>query len=213
MLLVGLTGGLASGKTTIARMFEKLGATILDADVLAREVVQAPKPAWKMIVKTFGDSILTAQQNLNREALAKIVFRSPRKLKKLTDIIYPHVAREQARRTREIHLTTPHAVVIYDAAMLIEAQAHKRMDQIIVVKADRATQIARACRRGRLTKAETIRRLQNQMPFREKLRYADHVIDGTLPLRQLRAVVRNLYEEFREQACEHNLAPRWKQAT
>ena len=180
MLLVGLTGGLASGKTTIARLFEQLGAHIINADVLARQVVQARKPAWKMIVKVFGKTILTAQQTLNREALAEIVFQTPSKLKELTDIIYPHVAREQARQTREIRFTIPNAVIIYDAAMLIEAQAHTRMDKVIVVKAARTTQIARARRRGGLTKAETVRRLRHQMPLGEKLRHADYVIDNQL---------------------------------
>ncbi|UCE62981.1 MAG: dephospho-CoA kinase [Nitrospirota bacterium] len=202
MLLVGLTGGLGSGKTTIARMFEQLGAHIIDADALAREVVKAGNPALKMIVKGFGDSILTAQQTLNREALAKIVFQHPGKLKRLTDILYPHIARAQARRTRGIRLRDPNAVIVYDAAMLIEAQAHKRMDKVIVVRTDRDTQIARASQRDGLTKAEIVRRLRHQMPLREKLRYADIVIDGTVSLKQLRAVVRALYEDFHKQACQ-----------
>ena len=202
MLLVGLTGGLASGKTTMARLFEQLGAHIIEADVLARQVVEAGKPAWKMIVKVFGKSILTDQQNLNRAILADIVFQNPSKLKKLTDIIYPYVAKEQARRTRQIQRTNPNAVIIYDAPMLIEARAHTRMDKVIVVKADRATQIARARRRGGLNKAEAERRLRHQMPLREKLRYADYVIDGTLPVRRLRTVVRDLYKDFFGQACQ-----------
>ena len=208
MLLVGLTGGLGSGKTTIARMFEQLGAHIIDADALAREVVKAGKPALKMIVKGFGDSILTAQQTLNREALAKIVFQNPGKLKRLTNILYPHIARAQARRTREIRLRDSHAVIVYDAAMLIEAQAHTRMDKVIVVRADRDTQIARASQRDELTKAETIRRLRHQMPLRDKLRYADFVIDGTMSLKHLRVVVRDFYEDFHKQACQPQQSPR-----
>ena len=212
MLLVGLTGGLGSGKTTIARMFEQLGAHIIDADALAREVVKAGEPALKKIVKGFGDSILTAQKRLDREALAKIVFQNPGKLKRLTHILYPHIARAQARRTREIRLRDSHAVIVYDAAMLIEAQAHKRMDKVIVVRADRDTQIARASQRDELTKAETIRRLRHQMPFRKKLRYADIVIDGTLPVKQLRPLVRDLYEEFRKLACQSPKGPHKKLA-
>lgn len=212
MLLVGLTGGLGSGKTTVARMFAQLGAHIIDADALAREVVKAGNPALKMIVKVFGDSILTAQQTLNREALAKIVFQTPGKLKRLTSILYPHIGRAQAHRTREIQLRNPNAVIIYDAAMLIEAQAHKRMDKVIVVRADRTTQIARASQRDGLTKAETVRRLQHQMPIRKKLRYADYVLDGTLPLKRLRAVVRDLYEDFSKQACQPKRAPQRRRA-
>lgn len=202
MLLVGLTGGLGSGKTTIARMFNQLGAHIIDADLLAREVVKVGKPAFKMIIKVFGDSILTAQHTLNREALAKIVFQNPGKLKRLTNILYPYIAQAQTRRTREIRRRNPHAVIIYDAAMLIEAQAHKRMDKVIVVHADRTTQITRASQRDGLSRAETIRRLRYQMPLRKQLRFADIVIDGTMSLKQLRAVVQDLYEDFRKQACE-----------
>ena len=207
MLLVGLTGGLGSGKTTIAGMFEQLGAHIIDADALAREVVKVGKPALKMIAKEFGNSILTPQQTLSRKALAKVVFQTPGKLKRLTDILHPYIARAQARRTREICLRDPNAVIIYDAAMLIEAQAHKRMDMVIVVRTDRDTQIARASKRDGLTKAETIRRLRHQMPLRDKLRYADIVIDGTASLKQLRAVVCVLYEDFRKQACQSKRAP------
>ena len=111
------------------------------------------------------------------------------------------------RRAREIHLKNPHAVIIYDAAMLIESQAYKRMDKVIVIRADRATQIARASQRDGLTKAETVRRLRYQMPIREKLRYADYVIDGTLPLNQLETVVRELYEDFRKQARQPKKPP------
>ena len=200
MLLVGLTGGLASGKTTIARIFKSYGAKVIDADDLAREVTQKGRPAWKAIVKSFGKSILSPEGTIDRSSLANIVFRNSAKLKKLTGIIYPQVAREQARLVRQFKLTDPKAVIIYDAAMLIEAQAHQRMDQIIVVKANQATQITRACRRSGLTKADALRRIHNQMPIREKLRYADYVIDGTLPLRQLRSTVKTLYTLFHKQA-------------
>ena len=200
MLLVGLTGGLASGKTTISRMFQSYGAKVIDADDLAREVTKKGRPAWKAIVKSFGKSILTSEQTIDRSRLAKIVFQDSARLRRLTGIIYPRVAREQARRVRHIKLTDPHAVVIYDAAMLIEAQAHRRMDQIIVVTANRTTQVTRACRRSGFTKAEALRRIRHQMPMREKLRYADHIIDGTLPLRQLRSTVKTLYTLFHTQA-------------
>ena len=205
MLLVGLTGGLASGKTTIARIFKSYGAKIIDADDLAREVTQKGRPAWKAIVKSFGKSILSSEQTIDRSSLAKIVFQDSAKLKRLTGIIYPRVAKEQARLVRQFKLTDPHAVIIYDAAMLIEAQAHQRMDQIIVVKANRATQLSRACRRSGLTKADALRRIQNQMPIREKLPYADYIIDGTVPLRQLRSPVKTLYTLFCKQAkCSVN---------
>ncbi|RMH34109.1 MAG: dephospho-CoA kinase [Nitrospirae bacterium] len=200
MLVVGITGGLATGKTTVAEMFKACSAYVIDADVLARQVVEPGKPAWREIVRRFGPGILNPDKTLDRAALAQIVFRDPRKLKALTDIIHPRVARAQAQLVKDIAQHDPSAVVVYDAALLIEAGAHRRMDKIIVVKADRATQIARACRRNGLSKRQAERRIRNQMPLRQKLRYADYVIDGTLPLSQLRRIVKNLYRRFKQEA-------------
>ncbi len=200
MLMVGLTGGLASGKTTIAQLFQHYGAKIIDADELTREVVKPRRVAWKDIVQTFGQAVLTDQHSLNRTLLAKIVFGQPKKLKQLTNILYPRVAREQARLTRRIYLEDPDAVIIYDAAMLIESGAYTRMDQVIVVKTNLRTQIQRACQRDGMSKVEATRRMKHQMPLRKKLRYADHVIDGELSQRQLRPLVRNLYKQFQSQA-------------
>lgn len=200
MLVVGVTGGLATGKTTVARMFKACGAYVIDADVLARQVVEPGKPAWREIVRQFGPTVLNPDNTLNREALATIVFQNPQKLKVLTDIIHPRVARAQAQLVKEIAKKDPSAVIVYDAALLIEAGAHRRMDKILVVKADRATQIARACRRNGMSKRQVERRIRNQMPLRQKLRYADYVIDGTLPLPQLRRVVKTLYRTFQQEA-------------
>ena len=199
MVLVGLTGGLGAGKTTIAGLFHDCGATIIDADLLAREVVQPGKPAWKEIKKQFGAKILRSDSTLNRQALAQVVFQNPKKLKILQGIIHPRVARVQASLTKSITLANPQAVIIYDAALLIEAKAHLRMDYIIVVKADRATQIARVCKRDGLTKTEALRRISQQMPLREKLRYADTVLDGTWPRSRLRPIVQSLYRNYQNE--------------
>ncbi len=200
MIIIGLTGGLASGKSTIAQLFQQFGAKIIDADILTREVVQPRRAAWKDIRRTFGQEILTDQQTVNRAALAKIVFTHPRKLKELTRILFPRVAREQARLTRQMSQENPEVVIIYDAAMLIESGAYRRMDQVILVQSNQRTQVLRACQRTGMTKAEAIRRIQNQMPLREKIPYADHLIDGTLPILQLRPIIKQLYKSFHSQA-------------
>lgn len=196
MLLVGLTGGLASGKTTIAKAFQQLGAHVIDADVLARQVVEPGNPAWKDIVKCFGKAILRKDGTLDREALAELAFKKRANLRRLQDIIHPRVARAQARHTRAIAAQDPKAIIIYDAAMLIEAGAHKRMDRVIVVDTDRATQIRRACRRGNMTKNQARLRIEQQLPLSKKRQDADYVIKGTLPPKKLRETVRKLYQEF-----------------
>jgi dephospho-CoA kinase len=194
MIVVGLTGGVATGKSTVAKMLQRCGAHVIDADVLARQVVEPDKPAWREIVATFGRKVLRSDRSLNRAALARIVFRHPGKLRRLGAIIHPRVAREQARLTRAIGRHHPHAVVIYDAPVLIEAGAHERMDALVVVTADRATQINRLRRRNGLSRAEALRRIRSQMALPRKVRLADHVLDGTRPLDSLRQDVRRLYD-------------------
>lgn len=200
MILVGLTGGLATGKSTVSRLFQQCGAIVLDADVLARQVVQPGKPAWRDIVRTFGKGVLRADRTLNRAALAKIVFHHQAKLRRLSAIVHPRIAREQARLTREIAKKDPHAVVIYDVPLLFEAGVHKRVDRTIVVTADRETQIARLLKRNGFTRAEALRRLRTQMPLREKVKRADYVLDGSLPLLRLRAAVHALFQTLTAQS-------------
>jgi dephospho-CoA kinase len=200
MVLVGLTGGLGAGKTTIAGLFQDCGAQVIDADQLTRDVAKPGKPAWKEIKRQFGNRVFHSDKTLNRQALAQVVFHKPKKLKVLQNILHPRVAREQATRTKLIGKTFPQAVIIYDAALLIEAGAHRRMDHVIVVKADRSTQISRVCHRDGLTKTEALSRIRQQMPLRQKLQYADTILDGTWTRPQLRPVVKSLYRTYQKEA-------------
>ncbi len=197
MPLVGLTGGLATGKSTVARLFQDCGAVLIDADVLARRAVEPSKPAWRDLVRTFGGRVLHPDRTLDRAALARIVFRTRAHLRKLNAIVHPRVAREQARLTREIRRRDPKAVILYDAPVLIEAGAHRRMDRLIVVTADQPTQIARLRRRNHLTRAEALCRIRTQLPLADKRRLADYVIDGTLPRKHLARQVNGIYSELR----------------
>nr|MBI3613770.1 dephospho-CoA kinase [Nitrospirota bacterium] len=193
MILVGLTGGLATGKSTVARLFQDCGAHVIHADDLAHQAVQPGKPAWKDVVRTFGKGVLLADRSLNRDALARIVFRNPAKRRRLNAIVHPRVAREQARLSREIATKHPHAVIIYDVPLLFEAGVDTRVDKIIVVTADRATQIKRLLSRNGLTKTEALRRIRAQMPLSRKISLADEVLDGTRPRAKLRRDVGRIY--------------------
>lgn len=201
MILVGITGGLASGKTTVAGLFQECGAFVIQADQLARTVVEPGKTAWKEIVQTFGSRVLQADRTLDRTALANMVFQNPQKLSALNRIVHPRVAREQVRQTNAIARQHPNAVIIYDAALLIEARAHERMDRIIVVTANQPIQIQRARQRDGLTKRETLARIRAQLPLRTKRRFADYILNGTLPIARLRPQVRQLYQEFLQEAA------------
>lgn len=196
MILVGLTGGVATGKSTVAAMFERCGAVLIDADQLARVVVEPGKPAWREIIQTFGKGVLNSDRTLDRQRIGGIVFRSPGKLKQLERIIHPRVAREQQRLTREAAKRNPKAVVVYDVPLLFEAGIDKRVDITIVVTADRETQIARLKKRNGLSRAEALRRIKSQMPLAEKRRLADHVIDGTSKRTDLLRHIKALHKQF-----------------
>jgi dephospho-CoA kinase len=200
MILVGLTGGVACGKSSVARLFQDCGAILIDADVLARMVVERGKPALKDIARVFGKKTFQPDGTLNRPVLGKIVFGSSAKLKKLNAIVHPRVAREQTKLTRSIETQEPQTVVIYDAPVLIEAGAHKRMDKIIVVSADEKTQVKRLHNRNHLSRAEALRRIKIQMPLAKKITLADYVIDGTLSYEQTKHEVERIYEELKKLA-------------
>jgi dephospho-CoA kinase len=206
MILVGLTGGVATGKTTVAKMFKRHGAVVVDADVLARQVVEPDKPAWREIVRTFGPHILNADRTLNRHALGQLVFGNRAKLRRLEHIIHPRVARLQAKLTRAAAKKNPKAVAIYDVPLLFEAGVDKRMDKIIVVTADETTQIRRLRNRSYLSRAQALCRINSQMPIGKKIKLADYLIDGTLPLSQVRKQVGQLYRELKGISCKDRLS-------
>ena len=197
MILIGLTGGVATGKSTVAKMFKQCGAVVIDADQLARDVVKPGKPAWREIVTLFGKTVLNQDRSLNRQALGSIVFRNRTKRRQLERIIHPRVAREQQRLVRRVAKRKPHAVVIYEVPLLFEAGVDKRVDKIIVVTADRETQIVRLTKRNSLSRAEALRRIRSQMPLAKKIQQMDHVLNGTLPRPSLRKQVGQLFKSLR----------------
>ena len=200
MILVGLTGGLATGKSTVAKLFKQCGAVVIDADKLSRDAVKPGKPAWRHIVKTFGKDMLNPDRTINRRALGAIVFRHPAKRRALERIIHPRVAREQVRLARLAARKDPKAVVIYDVPLLFEAGIDKRVDHTIVVTASRETQVSRLKKRDGLTRAEALRRIKSQIPLSKKAHRADSVLNGTSTRFSLKKQVCKLYRVLRQQA-------------
>ena len=197
MMLVGLTGGVATGKSTVAKMFGQCGAIVIDADELAREVVQPGKPAWREIVRTFGRGILHPDRTIDRHALGAIVFHDKKNLRRLERIIHPRVAREQTKLAKRAEKNDSKAIVIYDVPLLFEAGIDKRVDKIIVVTADRDTQIARLRKRNGLSRSEALRRIRNQLPLAKKRRLAHYILDGTKDRKRLGREVFTLLEDLR----------------
>lgn len=196
-MVVGLTGGIATGKSTVARLFVECGAHLVDADILAREAVVPGRPAYDQIVAAFGHDMRRAEGTLDRERLGKVVFEDPTKLALLNAIVHPHVVHEQERLCRIIARKDPKAIIVYDAALLIETGAHRHTSKIIVVTADEETQLQRLRSRNGLSEDEARKRIHAQMPLADKVKLAHYVLDGTLPIDQLRQDVKRIYEEVR----------------
>ena len=179
MLLVGLTGGIATGKSLVSEILRGLGTYIIDADKIAREVVEPQKPAWLEIVEFFGKDIINKDRTINRKRLGEIVFNDPLKKRKLEEIVHPRVIEEENRMLKEYLKIKPDGIVIIDAALLIEAGSHKRVDKLIVVYADKETQTKRLMERDGLSRTDAEKRIASQMPLDEKVKMADFVIDNS----------------------------------
>lgn len=179
MLIIGLTGGIASGKSTVAAMLVEKGAYLLDADQLAKEAVAPDRPAWQDIVNWLGESILLPDRQLDRVRLAEIVFNDQDKLKKLNQIVHPWVGRRFMELSEEIRAKDPGAVVVYDIPLLIEAGMQGMVNLILLVYVPRDVQIARLQQRDGINYREAEARLKAQKPLAEKKKHADVIIDNS----------------------------------
>src|SRR4030042_4211619 len=133
MLVIGLTGGVASGKTTVSEVLREEGAILIDADQIARELVQPQTPAWQELVKAFGNGILDRDGSIHRQKLASLIFSNPRQRSLLDRILHPRIKEEIGRRLKGIKQRDPEAIVVIDAPLLIETGGHREMDKVIVV--------------------------------------------------------------------------------
>jgi len=200
MILVGLTGGIGSGKSLVAQIFKRLGACLIDADELAHQAIAPGTYAYQAIRDTFGPEILKDDQTVDRQRLGEIVFEDAEKRQWLNSIVHPKVFIEQERLTKEITEKDPKAVIIFDVALLIETRAHELMDKVILVTVDRRTQIKRLMERDGLSREEARKRIASQAPTSQKKRYADYLIDGTRPLEVVEREVEKIYEELKSLA-------------
>ena len=177
-LLVGLTGGLATGKSTVSDMLRALGCVVLDADVLAREVVEPGQPALAAIAREFGPEVLQADGTLDRKRLGAIVFADPERRKQLEALTHPAIRDRYLARLAELESQGFEGIVVWDAPVMIEAGGYRHMDRLVVVVTDAATQRARALGRDG-DRADAERKIASQMSLAEKARLADHVIDNS----------------------------------
>jgi dephospho-CoA kinase len=197
MLVVGLTGGIASGKTTVSQILRQEGAILIDADQIARELVQPRTPTWSELIRVFGKEILEADESINRKTLAATVFSNHQKRRLLEEILHPQIRNEIDRRVEEIRKKDPEAVVVVDAALLVETGAYRRMDKLIVVTATEAQQIERLRKRTGATQEEAKRIISSQMALEEKVNVADFIIRNEGTLEETSKKAKEIFQELK----------------
>lgn len=198
MLKVGLTGGIATGKSYVLSVLADLGCDVLDSDRTARQVVEPGQPAFNEIVALFGREIITEDGNLDRAKLGALVFTDAAKRETLNSIVHPRVFEAQHRWMAEMEHRNPQSIAIIDAALLIETGSFRRFDKLVVVHCDPEIQLARLMARNNLTREEAMARISSQMPSAEKLNYADFSINTSLGFDDTRRQTELLYEQLRK---------------
>ena len=201
-LLVGLTGGMGSGKSLVARMFKDLGAHLIDADGLCRSLVEPDNPAWKEIVTRFGQGVLNEDKTLNRKKMAEMVFSDPENKKVLEGILHPKVFLEEKRIYEKIREKENDALILVDSPLLIESGNYSKMDKVIVIASDEDIRLKRILDKGSFSIGDVKKRIKSQMGLKEKLKYADYILENNSSIDELRRNVKNLYQDLKVLANE-----------
>jgi dephospho-CoA kinase len=207
MLRVGLTGGIATGKSTVVAMLRELGCHVLEADKIAHQMIEPGAAAYDAVVKEFGRGILTPDGRVDRPKLGAIVFADRTKLARLNAIVHPPVLEEQTRQLEAIERAEPHAIGVVEAALLIEAGYNRKLDLLVVTWCTPEQQIARLTEQGagrELTVEQAKQRIAAQMPVKKKKRLGDETIDCSGTLEWTREQVVQLYEKLRKMEAERS---------
>jgi dephospho-CoA kinase len=176
-VVIGLTGGIASGKSTVSNMFRNQGIRIIDADKISRDVVEIGEPAYQQIVKTFGQDILLDDQTINREKLGAIVFSNDKNRQQLNEIVHPAVRKEMLKQKQEEKEKNAKQVVL-DIPLLFESKLTHMVDVTVLVYVDEQTQLKRLMNRNGYSEEEAMMRIQSQLPLKEKVKLADVIINN-----------------------------------
>jgi dephospho-CoA kinase len=206
-LLLGVTGGIASGKTVVAEMLEALGAPLIDFDLLARQVVEPGKPAFKEIVGYFGKQILHEDGTLDRKKLSKIIFQDPEKRTHLEGITHPPIYEAFFKRVSDITDKDPAAIIQAVVPLLIEKNLQSMFDKVLVVYVPEAQQIERLVERDGITREEAVQILRAQLPIDEKLAYADFVVNNEASVEETRKQVEEIWLEVKRLQGEKTRSP------
>ena len=192
----GLTGGIASGKSTVARFLEALGAKVIDADRVGHELLQISNPVHQQVVAHFGQEILTPRGEIDRGQLGSIVFADPQRLSELSSIVHPALIARVDALAADLHAKHPRSVILVDAALIYEAGVPDRFAKVLVAWCRPEQQVERLMAKTGLSRQDALRRIASQIPAEEKRRRADYVIDCSGSLAETRAQAEALFPEL-----------------
>ena len=197
-MIIGITGGLCTGKSTVAGFLAQRGAVVLDADTIAHQAAEPGGDCYQAVVKLFGNSILGEDRRVDRRRLGRIVFSDFKKLKQLNQIIHPYVKRRFKEETVRILRENPRPLIVFDVPLLVESGMTKDVDWVVVVTATIKKQIERTMERLGLAEQEVLRRIQAQIPLREKAERADFVISTSGTLDETKEQVEKLCQKLNQ---------------
>jgi dephospho-CoA kinase len=197
MLKIGLTGGIATGKSYVLSVLSEMGCEVIDADSMAHRVIEPGRPAYFDIIDHFGRDILNEDGSINRAALGAVVFTNKSARERLNEIVHPRVYEAQVEWFDQVALRDPAAIAVVDAALMIETGSYRRFDKVIVVYCDPELQLRRLTERNGFTSEQAQARISAQMPSEEKLKYADYSIDTSNGFEDARRQAEKVYEELR----------------
>jgi len=194
MYVVGLTGGIASGKSVVSNMLRDLGACIIDADEISREVMIPHTKCWEEVIASYGSELLLEDLTIDRKKLAISVFKNSEQIKKLNRIVHPYIMQRIEEMIEKIKAKYPQALVIVDAALLVETAVYKHYDKLIVVYVSKETQLERLMIRDAMSREEAESRINLQLPLTQKLKVADYIIENEGSLSETREEVEKVYK-------------------
>ena len=197
MLRVGLTGGIASGKTTVGRMFVELGARLIDADAIVHELFRPGEAVNQAVVDAFGDRVRAVDGTIDRTVLGEVVFNNLQARERLNSIVHPAVIQRQSDWLDDLSAREPDAIGIVDAALMIEVGTYRNYDKLVVVVCGPDAQRQRLRERSALSDEQIEARIRSQMPMEEKAKYADYLIDTSGSFEDTRRQVESVFRELK----------------
>lgn len=200
-MIIGLTGGIACGKSTVANILRQKGVLVIDADEISREITKKGEPAWQEIKEEFGEEVIGPDGEILRKKLAQIVFSNPTKLATLNQITHPRITKQLTEILAEIKAKKSQRIIVIEVPLLFECGLQDIFDEVWVVKAPQSVMIERLIKRDSLSKEDALKRISSQMPLTQKAQLADRVIENSGSVNDLKKQIEDILKELKNHKC------------